>query len=177
MTNYQAWIEEDYAPVKTFSGAMDGTEVTVTRYEDNTDNPFILGGEHITFVSDKGGKLKGLARILGLYQLENTTLPTENESKNIAMNFLESNAPDLIQNMKIQWIKPHDEEVMIDNKKIIITGMKVKCRNLDDGKYFWVIVGHDNSVMVFERDIVWDFFKAGRQTEKWLHDSWLKSQI
>ena len=54
--------------------------------------------------------------------------------------------------------------------------MKVKCRNSADGTYFWVIVGSDNSVIVFERDIEWDFIRAGRQTEKWLHDDWLRKE-
>lgn len=55
--------------------------------------------------------------------------------------------------------------------------MKVKRRNLTTGLYFWVIVAPDKSVMIFERDIIWDFLRAGRQTEKWLHDSWLKNRI
>ncbi len=41
----------------------------------------------------------------------------------------------------------------------------------------WVIVGKDNEVITFERDIVWDFVRSGRQTEQWLHDSWLVSQL
>jgi hypothetical protein len=30
--------------------------------------------------------------------------------------------------------------------------------------------------MVFERDIVWITFPGHRQTEKWLHDGWLKAR-
>ena len=51
--------------------------------------------------------------------------------------------------------------------------MKVKMRNSADGRWMWVIVGADRKVMVFERDIVWVTFPGHRQTEKWLHDSWL----
>jgi len=47
---------------------------------------------------------------------------------------------------------------------------------LADGRWFWVIVGSDEKPMVFERDIVWVTFPGHRKTEKWLHDSWLKTQ-
>jgi hypothetical protein len=34
-------------------------------------------------------------------------------------------------------------------------------------------VGSDKDVMAFERDIVWITVPGHRQTEKWLHDTWL----
>ncbi len=57
-----------------------------------------------------------------------------------------------------------------------VTGMKVKAKNTKDGRWFWVIVGANSQPMIFERDIVWISFPGHRQTEKWLHDSWLKKQ-
>ncbi|WP_217999547.1 hypothetical protein [Thauera butanivorans] len=54
--------------------------------------------------------------------------------------------------------------------------MKVKARNLADGRWFWVILGSDEKPMVFERDIVWITFPGHRKTEKWLHDGWLREQ-
>lgn len=39
-----------------------------------------------------------------------------------------------------------------------------------------MIVGADREVMVFERDIVWANLEGRRQSEKWLHDSWLAEQ-
>jgi len=49
----------------------------------------------------------------------------------------------------------------------------VKMRNKQDGLWFWVIVGGDGQVIVFERDIYWISFSGRRRTEKWLHDSYL----
>lgn len=83
-------------------------------------------------------------------------------------------APDLIGKYKVQWIDRHEEVINIDGIKTKVAGMKVKCRNLEDGLYFWIVIAPDKSVMIFERDIQWDFIKAGRQTEKWLHDNWFQ---
>ena len=58
-----------------------------------------------------------------------------------------------------------------------LTGMKVKARNLADGLWFWVIVGADEQLMIFEHSIIWLSFPKHPKTEKWLHDSWLKEQI
>jgi hypothetical protein len=49
-------------------------------------------------------------------------------------------------------------------------------RYLVDDRWFWLIVGADREVMVFERDIVWANLEGRRQSEKWLHDSWLAEQ-
>jgi len=81
--------------------------------------------------------------------------------------------------MKISWIEPHNEAVAIHSgdgtrTTATLTGMKVKARNLADGRWFWVIVGGDGKPMVFERDIVWVTFPGHRKTEKWLHDGWLR---
>ncbi|WP_446470479.1 hypothetical protein [Xenorhabdus stockiae] len=48
---------------------------------------------------------------------------------------------------------------------------------MDDRLYFWIFVASDKSVMAFERDIKWDFIKASRQTERWLHDKWLNNVL
>lgn len=89
------------------------------------------------------------------------------------VNFISQYAPSLKNNYKIQWIEPHDENIVINNQSINIRGMKVKCRDLNTGLYFWTIVAPDDTIMVFEKDIEWDFIRAGRQTQKWLHDEWL----
>ena len=82
--------------------------------------------------------------------------------------------------LEISWIAPHDEPIRIarddHSETVILTGMKVKMRNLADGRWFWVIVGSDERPMIFERDIVWITFPGHRKTEKWLHDSWLEKK-
>lgn len=82
--------------------------------------------------------------------------------------------------MEISWIDVHDEPIRIVQgghaTTVTLSGMKVKARNLADGRWFWVIVGSDGRPMIFERDIVWISFPGHRQTEKRLHDTWLLEQ-
>ena len=73
---------------------------------------------------------------------------------------------------------PHDETITVNNRErkqtLTLTGMKVKMRSTKpDQLWFWVIVGPNEEVMVFERDIFWVTMPGHRRTEKWLHDSWL----
>ena len=112
--------------------------------------------------------------------LADKPLPSRERSEQIARAFLQETAPDLLPRMKISWIDPHDEPIRVQrdgrSETVTLTGMKVKARNLADGRWFWVIVGSEEKPMVFERDIVWITFPGHRKTEKWLHDSWLKDQ-
>ncbi len=48
-----------------------------------------------------------------------------------------------------------------------LTGVKVKCRDLNTVLYFWTIIAPDETIMVFERDVERDFICAGRQMQKW----------
>ncbi len=127
---------------------------------------------------DANGKLKGFVNIS--LDLVGKPLPSRERSEQIARDFLQETAPDLLARMKISWIDPHDEPIRVQRdgriESVTLTGMKVKARNLDDGRWFWIIVGGDDKPMVFERDIVWITFPGHRQTEKWLHDSWLKAR-
>ena len=86
----------------------------------------------------------------------------------------------MLARLEISWIAPHDEPIRIarddHSETVILTGMKVKMRNLADGRWLWVIVGSDERPMIFERDIVWITFPRHRKTEKWLHDSWLEKK-
>lgn len=90
----------------------------------------------------------------------------KNEAQSIATSFLKEYAPDLIGKCKILWMDRHEEVISVSGTKMKVAGMKVKCRNLDDSLYFWIVIAPDKSVMIFEHDIEWDFIKAGRQTEK-----------
>lgn len=69
--------------------------------------------------------------------------------------------------------------MMQDEKKetLVITGIKVKMQNTSDGRWMWTIIGSSRKVIIFERDVVWISFPGHRQTEKWLHDSWLEEKI
>lgn len=82
--------------------------------------------------------------------------------------------------MKISWIDVHDEAIVIiendQQRTVTLSGMKFKAQNLADKRWFWVIVGADEQAMIFERDIVWISMPGHRQTQKWLHDSWLKQE-
>lgn len=150
-------------------------QVELSRYQEHGGEINYSGGNVSTLVSESG-QLIGLSRLLPNYEFNNNNVD-EDEARKIAMTFLNQHASDLLQNFKIQWIKNHDEVIYESGKKIVISGMKVKCRNLMDGLYFWVIVAPNKDVIVFERDIEWDFIRAGRQTEKWLHDDWLVKNI
>ncbi|CAK7055281.1 MAG: hypothetical protein KER_02320 [Kerstersia gyiorum] len=157
---------------------VDGEAATLTRYERQDGRNAGLGGEHFSTVVAADGTLKGFANMS--LDLVGKPLPSRERSEQIARAFLQETAPDLLPRMKISWINPHDEPIRVQRngqaETVTLTGMKVKARNLADGRWFWVIVGADEKPMVFERDIVWITFPGHRKTEKWLHDSWLKAQ-
>ncbi|MDP9525304.1 hypothetical protein [Pseudomonas protegens] len=153
---------------------VDGDSAVLTRYERADQRNRGLGGEHFSILVDGQAGLKGFAHLS--LDLVNRPLPDRSRSEQVARDFLQRRAPDLLENMKISWIDPHDEPIQVVEdgrlRTVTLTGMKVKARNLTDGRWFWVIVGADEKAMVFERDIVWVRFPGHRQTEKWLHDSW-----
>lgn len=157
------------------SVTVDGETAELVRYERSDGRNAGFGGEHFSTVIASNGRLKGFVRID--LDLVGRDLPSREEAQAIAMDFLQKQAPDLLPGMKLSWIDPHDEPLRVtrDGKTedLTLTGMKVKMRNTADGLWFWVIVGADHNVMVFERDIHWISFPGHRGTEKWLHDSWL----
>ncbi|MBB4868226.1 hypothetical protein HNP46_007146 [Pseudomonas nitritireducens] len=157
---------------------VDNEGAVLTRYIRSDKRNAELSGEHFSTVVSNTGKLKGFANIS--LDLVGKPLPSRELSEQIARVFLQKHAPDLLERMKISWIEPHDEPLTIirDGREelVTVTGMKVKARNLADGRWFWIIVGSDEKPMVFERDIVWITFPGKRKTEKWLHDSWLAEQ-
>lgn len=154
---------------------VDGEPALLTRYERADGRNPGLGGEHFSTVVDRQGRLKGFAHLT--LDLQGRPLPSRARAEEVARAFLRTAAPDLLRSMQVSWIEPHDESVQVhaDGRSAThtVTGMKVKCRNMADGRWFWVIVGADEKPLVFERDIVWITFPGHRQTEKWLHDAWL----
>lgn len=163
-------IPGGFARVSETAVRVDGKSAELVRYERADRRNGGLGGEHVSLVLGEG-RLKGFTRMDG--SLRSGELPSQEESRAIAMGFLSVHAPDLLSRLQISFIAPHDEPVRLDSQVATLTGMKVKMRNLADGRWFWVIIGADRQVMVFERDIVWANLQGRRQTEKWLHDSWL----
>lgn len=132
-----------------------------------------FGGEHISVITSKDSLL-GFARFRFRDEVNVESLPTKPIAEKIALDFVRKLAPDLLENKQILWIQPHSEPMQKDGKSIQVWGMKVKCRDLNTGLYFWVVVGADKQVITFERDIKWITFPGKRGTEKWLADAWLK---
>lgn len=172
------WIPQTHHEVTRRAVTVDGEAAELTRYERRDGRNVGLEGEHFSTVVAADGTLKGFANIS--LDLAGQPLPSRERTEQIARAFLKGTAPDLLPRMKISWIEPHDEPIQVTrngrSETVTLTGMKVKARNLADGRWFWVIVGSDEKPLVFERDIVWVTFPGHRKTEKWLHDGWLKEQ-
>lgn len=172
------WIPQTHQETTRRKVTVDGEAAELVRYERRDGRNTGLEGEHFSTVVAADGTIKGFANIsldpVGL------PLPSRERTEQIARNFLQEIAPDLLPRMQISWIEPHDEPIRVkrDNRveTVTLTGMKVKARNLADGRWFWVIVGGNEKPLIFERDIVWVTFPGHRKTEKWLHDTWLKAQ-
>jgi hypothetical protein len=168
-------IPSNYVKVHSCQVTVNGEQVTLTRFERKDGRNNGLGGEHFSVVVSKAGLLKGFTHIDLDYS--SGILPSRERAQEIALNFLHESAPDLLLRMKIHWINPHDETFCVIRngvpERITLTGMKVKVKDTGDGSWFWVIIGPNEHVVVFERDIVWVIFPGHRQTEKWLNDQWL----
>ena len=157
---------------------VDKVPATFIRHTRETGRNAHIGGEHVSVVVGENGVLKRFTRMDA--SLAGGALPSRQEARAIAFAFLARHAPDLLANPEVHWVEPHDESIRVEEggvaRAVTLTGMKVKMRNPADGRWFWVIVGSDSGVMTFERDIVWITFPGRRQTEKWLHDGWLKDK-
>ena len=168
-------IPSDHIEVNRRQVIVDHSPAELVRFERTDGRNSDLLGEHFSTIMDKNGVLKGFTRMD--MALTRDALLSRDRTREIAMAFLETYAPDLLSDMKVNWIEAHDETIHVargdETEAVTITGMKMKCRNLNDGRWFWVIVGADEDVITFERDIVWITFPGHRQTEKWLHDAWL----
>lgn len=171
-------VPPGYEEVSRRNVIVDGIDAELIRFERTDGRNNGVGGEHYSAVIAHEGRLKGITRME--HSLVDGALPSRDDARRIADHFLQRHAPDLLTGLELHWIEPHYEPLRIqaDGKPqtITLTGMKVKMRNGLDGLWFWVIVGADRQVMVFERDIVWITMPGHRQTEKWLHDSWLVEQ-
>ncbi|KZL14452.1 hypothetical protein PsAD2_03747 [Pseudovibrio axinellae] len=175
-----ATLPATYETYPEVSVRADGVEATLTRSALQDKQNAHLGGEHISHIVAADGKLLGYARMTK-EMAQPAVLPSQEEAHAVAMDVLRTYAPDLLESHRVHWIAPHDETITVNEdgqkKELKLTGMKVKMRaTTPDQLWFWVIVGPEKQVMVFERDIFWRTIPGNRRTEKWLHDSWLKKQ-
>lgn len=165
----------DYVEAARNCVAVDGVQAALIRYQRADGRNAFLGGEHFSAVIAEDGRLKGFARMD--LDLLDAPLPAREEAEDVAMELLRAAAPDLLDVLAVSWIEPHDEPLRVEHgggaTDLRLSGMKVKMRNTDDGRWMWVIVGPGRQVLAFERDIVWITMPGRRKTEKWLHDSWL----
>lgn len=169
---------EDYSRVLAQAAAMDGEPVWHLRYEPAGaagDRPN-LGGAHYSAVVTPEGTLKGVTWLDRRFAAG--ALPTPERAREVAQGYLRAVAPDLLDRMEVRWVRPHEERIRVTDatagtREASVTGMKVKCRNGADKRFFWVIVGPGETVLTFERDIVWNSLRQKRETEQWLHDAWL----
>lgn len=166
-------VPSDYSLVDASRVTQDKRHVWVFRHERTDSCNAGLGGEHISFVVDpETMHLLGVTRMEA--RLADGDLPDRGTARDIADEFIAEAAPDLHGTLDVLWIEPHDETIMADGHEEVISGMKMKCRDLSR-TYAWVIVGPENEVITFERDIIWNGDMSQRQTEQWLHDAWRRN--
>lgn len=167
-----AWVEAGVANVQ-----VDGRRATLVRTVRRDGVNAALGGEHVSRLHADDGRLLGYAR-MSTEMRRGARLPSEQQARDVALQVLRRHAPDLLDAHRVHWVAPHDETIRVATagaqREITLRGMKVKMRATEGSRlWFWVIVGPEQQVMVFERDIYWVTMPGHRRTEKWLHDDWL----
>lgn len=167
--------EAGYKMVFYLKDKINDDNVHIFRFEPEPSRSITLYGPHVTVIFDEQNKLKGFARMNQTMAGENNM--EENQGKLLAMNFLKQYAPDLV-NSKYQWSNSHTEKLIDKSgEETIINGSWVKYRANKSGEYLWVILAPNGTVMEFDRDIVWSFFRGGRVNELWLRDEWLEKWL
>ncbi|MEQ8966653.1 MAG: hypothetical protein RID91_12570 [Azospirillaceae bacterium] len=166
---------DDFVAVSARRVPINETEAWLVRFERADGTNAGPGGEHESWLVDEAGGLRGLTRMR--IQEDPDNLPGEDEARAVAADFVAAVAPDLARATEESWVARHDESVRVADGSSrgaprTVSGMKVKCRNREDGRYFWVVVGPNCDVVTFERDIVWNTLARRRATEQWLHDAW-----
>lgn len=160
---------------------VDGKPVYHLRCEPARSPVPALCGEHYSVLVTPEGQLQGeiLMDATLAEEIALAGLPTEEAARAVALRYLRERAPDLVAPIEIHWVAAHAEKVLLTSNEVAgglavtVSGMKVKCRNKADGRWFWVIVGPGERVITFERDVVWNTKNSMRQSEMWLHDLWL----
>jgi len=172
--NNEYLIPSSYEEKSKTNIIIDNKSYILIRFIRKDKRNNLLLGEHFSLIINND-------KLQGLYYLDKRfaalNMLSKEQSKDIAIKFLENFAYDLLSDYSIHWIERHDEEIKENGRFITISGMKVKMHNNKDGTWFWVVVSGDGHVIIFERDIIWINFPGHRKTEKWLHDSWYLEKI
>lgn len=80
-----------------------------------------------------------------------------------------------IDKIQVHWIGQHTEEIISQQEKIEIHGIKVKMYIPATQLWAWVIIDKNKNILTFERDIFWNFDEFKRETQMWLHDKWIET--
>lgn len=150
--------------------------VYIYRFEpDGEPGKINLHHTHVTVIIDNKEKLKGFAHISP--QMQGANSLGEERCRELTLSFLKKYAPDLF-NSSFQYVN-NQKFPLIDKsgKRTDLNGKWVKYRERESGEYLWVMLAPDGSVIEFDRDIVWSFFKGGRVNELWLRDEWLGKKL
>ncbi|MBP6117194.1 MAG: hypothetical protein KBC57_12965 [Neisseriaceae bacterium] len=142
-------------------------QAQLSRYERTDGRNNGLNGEHISFLIDAQGQLKGY--IKKEQNQAQGTLPSQAEARSIAEAFVRQQGPTLLNGFKHDGVSRQTETLRQGSQSVQIPYLRVKMRS-SDGLWFWVFVGTDKQVMAFERDIGWDYLRFRRSTEQWLLD-------
>lgn len=167
--------EKEYNLIFSLQDKINKTDVHIFRYEPVTSQNLKLHAPHVTVILDNSGNLKGFARLSE--DMVNINSISESKGKEIALSFFKKYAPDLV-NSDFQWTDDYSEKIIDKNGRTAkANGLWVKFREKKTGHYLWVMVAPDGSIMEFDRDIIWSFFRGGRVNELWLRDEWLGKKI
>ncbi len=162
----------------------DAIPVFVFRYERENEVNSGLGGEYFSVAVDIE-----VTKIMGIMHIDKmhcgSGLPSEDEAKTQAMEFIGKLAPELTDSIEIKWVAPlrevpesvpHDSPFPFkdEGKKALVTGMRVKMFFTELQAWGWVIVGRNNTIIAFEREIIWNTMMHRRSTPAWLHDEYIK---
>ena len=166
----QVTIPEGYLFHSVNKVQTDGVPAYLFRFNKPENNE--PNGEHFSFIiSEKEKVILGYTHMDKKYN--NLKMISKSEAERIAIKFLSNIDKSLANDLKNLWTERHDEEIIVNGKKLVIAGMKYKCYRASQKDYVWVIIGYDGSVITFERDIKWNTITHKRITQKWLHDSWI----
>lgn len=164
-----------YQPVYSMDGKINEDDVKIFRFEPNADKKVHIKGPRIVVIVDAGGRLRGFAKV-NATMLETKEIP-EAQARKQAEEFLKKYAPDITE-LNFQWVSTRRKDLLDSaGKEQKVTGTWAKFRDGKSGRYLWVLFAPDGSVMEFDRESVWSFFRGGRVTEMWLKDDWFAKQM
>lgn len=166
---------KDYNLAYFLKDKINDDVVYIYRFERGNPPTLNLYHAHITVIVDSRKRLKGFSRTHERMSGKNNL--SDDKCRQLAKSFIKQYAPDLVD-IRFQWVDIHQESLIdTSNNKTEIQGKWVKYKEPKNGHYLWVILAPDGSIMEFDRDIVWSFFRGGRVNELWLRDDWLGKRI